>query len=145
MRISCPQLNNQIKAITPTFPCFVLHLQHSTMTRSLLSIAVLLVASVHAQTPQTAAPGMAGSAMPIEAPTLPIGSNPDVTPIPDSQLGTSGPTSQVLTQAFGDVATFPPSQAPVEASPAGAPVQPPSMVHATTAAVGVAGMAAVLL
>ena len=64
-----------------------------------------------------------GSAMPIEAPTLPIGSNPFVTAPPESQPGTLGPTSPVLTQQFGDVLTAVPSVSPSAIS-TGTPVEP---------------------
>lgn len=85
-----------------------------------------------------------GEASPIAAPTLPVGSNPDFTPDPDTQKGTLGPTAQINQQKFGE--TFSPAptiatEAPSVASDTDAPSRPPAIQMT----VGMAGVAAALL
>jgi len=89
-----------------------------------------------------------GVAMPIAAPTVPIGTNPKVTADPLTQGGTIGPTAQVNTQKFGETFSPAPSMAPVEtdapdSSPAGNPSMPPNLQMAA-ATIGMTGMAALL-
>jgi hypothetical protein len=90
---------------------------------------------------------VAQSAVPLPTETLPAGGNPDVTAIPESQGGTLGPTTQVLTQSFGETEAPAPTQGPVTSpaptmKSAGAIMEPPSIQMAV---VGMAGVAAALL
>ena len=75
----------------------------------------------------------------IEVPTIPVGTNPQVTAKPDTQKGTLGPTTQVFTQQFGDTFVPAPTAAPEETSaPSGACARPPVAVTLTGAAAAVA-------
>lgn len=117
-----------------------------------LSIVSILavVATVTGQgnsgnTPPAPAPQVgAATAKPISGPTIPAGENPKVTATPISQIGTVGPTTQVLVQVFGE--TFSPKPTPVPE-----PTDPPSGVKGThrppvvVTLTGVAAAAAVAL
>jgi hypothetical protein len=106
---------------------------------SFLLLVLLLVGSMTSVVAQ--------SAVPLPTETLPAGGNPDVTPLPESQVGTLGPTADVLTQSMGSTAAPAPTQGPVP-SPAptmksgGVIMEPPSIQMAV---VGMAGVAAALL
>ena len=91
-----------------------------------LSIAtVLSVASL--------ASGQTPASAPIETPTIPVGTNPQVTAKPDTQKGTIGPTSQVFTQNFGDTFVPAPSSTPTTAPDSGC-ARPPVVVTLAGAA-----------
>lgn len=121
---------------------FIVKTNNSMMSHSgpsfLLLVLLVLVSTTSV---------MAQSSVPLPVETLPAGGNPEVTPIPESQEGTSGPTTQVLTQSFGETAAPAPTQGPV-ATPAptlksgGVSMEPPSLQMAV---VGMTGVAAALL
>ena len=98
---------------------------------------LLLPAVVTAQT-------TTGEASPIAAPTVPVGSNPDFTPDPDTQKGTLGPTAQINTQKFGEtfspaptIATDPPTTTSAYQGP---PSQPPAILPLTAVGTAMAGI-----
>ena len=77
----------------------------------------------------------AGETIPIAAPTLPAGSNPQVTPKPETQPGTIGPTTAVLDDQFGETAAPAPTPAASDQD-----ARAPTVQMGTT--VGLAGVAA---
>jgi hypothetical protein len=90
----------------------------------------------------------AQSSVPLPVETLPAGGNPDLTPLPESQEGSLGPTTEVLTQSFGETAAPAPTQGPIS-TPAptlksGGVIMeaPPSL---QSAVLGMAGVAAALM
>ncbi|CAB9529101.1 expressed unknown protein [Seminavis robusta] len=97
-----------------------------------------------------------GEIMTLPPETVPAGGNPQVTPDPESQEGTQGPTTQVLTQVLGQ--TFAPAPTPIPAaavetdeSPTSAPGSGATDILASTfkvqiaAVVGLAGVVMAML
>ena len=100
------------------------------MMKYLVSLLVSILSLASAQTDQ-----------PIAAPTFAVGTNPVVTPRPDSQVGTLGPTTQVFTQQFGDTFVPAPTPIPETEAPSSGVSRPPVTVTGLT---GIAAAAALL-